>query len=315
MKTIAFFSNKGGAGKTNLVYHLSWMLQELGIDTVALDLDPQANLTTAFLSEEERSGTATVQRSLQPLLDRLGDLDRPPLEVLANHLALVPGDLGLGQLEDRFEEAWPLCLSDHPAEAEDALRVTTAFYRVATRAAERMKAEIVLIDLGPSLGPLNRAALVASDCVIVPLPADFDSLQGLRYLRVALDRWRDGWSQRQARRNLPAELPMPSGAMRPAGYIVLPYSGGHNRWVEGVASAYHHEILGEPEGSRREEADPHCLSVLKPYRSLIPLAREARKPMFLLRPADGAIGSQAEAVRDCYREFEELAVRLLKAID
>ena len=52
MKTVAFFNNKGGVGKTTLVYHLAWMYQELGVGVVALDLDPQANLTTAFLSEE-----------------------------------------------------------------------------------------------------------------------------------------------------------------------------------------------------------------------------------------------------------------------
>ena len=52
VKTIAFFNNKGGVGKTTLVYHLGWMYQELGLGVVALDLDPQANLTAAFLKEE-----------------------------------------------------------------------------------------------------------------------------------------------------------------------------------------------------------------------------------------------------------------------
>ena len=39
----------------------------------------------------------------------------------------------------------------------------------------------------------------------------------------------------------------------------------------------------------------------------MPLAQEARKPMFLLKPADGAIGGHAGAVRDCYRDFRALA--------
>ena len=45
MKTIAFFNNKGGVGKTTLVYHLAWMYAELGYSVVAADLDPQANLS------------------------------------------------------------------------------------------------------------------------------------------------------------------------------------------------------------------------------------------------------------------------------
>ena len=51
MTTVAFFNNKGGVGKTSLVYHLAWMLDELGQHVIAADLDPQANLTGMFLDE------------------------------------------------------------------------------------------------------------------------------------------------------------------------------------------------------------------------------------------------------------------------
>lgn len=49
---ITFFNNKGGVGKTSLVYHLAWMLADLGHRVVAADLDLQANLTAAFVDEE-----------------------------------------------------------------------------------------------------------------------------------------------------------------------------------------------------------------------------------------------------------------------
>jgi hypothetical protein len=62
------------------------------------------------------------------------------------------------------------------------------------------------------------------------------------------------------------------------------------------------------------ESDPHCLAALKHYRSLMPLAMEARKPMFRLKPADGAIGAHAQAVRDCYSDFHTLALRILSAV-
>ncbi len=38
MKSIIFFNNKGGVGKTTTVYHVAWMLSELGIKTIAVDL-------------------------------------------------------------------------------------------------------------------------------------------------------------------------------------------------------------------------------------------------------------------------------------
>jgi len=52
VKTLALFNNKGGVGKTTLLYHLAWMFSELGARVVALDLDPQSNLTSSFLSED-----------------------------------------------------------------------------------------------------------------------------------------------------------------------------------------------------------------------------------------------------------------------
>ena len=48
MKTVAFFNNKGGVGKTSLVYHLAWMFEHLGVRAIAVDLDPQSNLTSVF---------------------------------------------------------------------------------------------------------------------------------------------------------------------------------------------------------------------------------------------------------------------------
>ena len=50
---VAFFNNKGGVGKTSLVYHLAWMYAEMGQRVVAVDLDPQSNLTSFFLDEEQ----------------------------------------------------------------------------------------------------------------------------------------------------------------------------------------------------------------------------------------------------------------------
>ena len=48
---LTFFNNKAGVGKTSLVYHLARMLARIGHRVLACDLDPQANLTAAFLSE------------------------------------------------------------------------------------------------------------------------------------------------------------------------------------------------------------------------------------------------------------------------
>ncbi len=61
------------------------------------------------------------------------------------------------------------------------------------------------------------------------------------------------------------------------------------------------------------DSDPHRLADLKHYRSLMPLAQDARKPMFLLKAADGAIGGHAAAVSKCFDDFAALTANLLDA--
>ena len=52
MKSIAFFNNKGGVGKTSLIYHLAWMYADLGQRVLLADLDPQSNLTAMCFKDD-----------------------------------------------------------------------------------------------------------------------------------------------------------------------------------------------------------------------------------------------------------------------
>jgi chromosome partitioning protein len=111
---IAFFNNKGGVGKTSLVYHLSWMFAELGFRTLAADLDPQANLTAAFLEEEAledlwRDGghNRTIYGCIDPLVRGVGDVADPVTLSVEEGLSLVPGDLALSRFEDELATGWP----------------------------------------------------------------------------------------------------------------------------------------------------------------------------------------------------------------
>jgi chromosome partitioning protein len=303
------------------------MFREIGLRVLAVDLDPQSNLTTAFLSEDrlidlwpEGDHSETVLGDIQPLLDRLGDIMADPyVERIENRLWLLPGDLGLTTFEDRQALAWPMCLDDNIASAGDAFRVMTAYYRIMRRAAEANDIDIVLIDVGPNLGAINRAALVASDHVVIPLAADLFSLQGLRNLGPTLRGWREGWKKRLSGK-VPKGLSVPSGEMQPVGYVILQHAVRLDRptkayepWVKRIPEEYRAYILDRPTRQIRykiPDPDPQLLATLKHYRSLMPLAQEVRKPMFFLKPADGAIGAHVRAVQDCYSDFEALARRI-----
>lgn len=329
MKTIAFFNNKGGVGKTSMVYHLAWMFREMDYRVLAIDLDPQSNLTSAFLDEPELESLwpqgphlRTILGAVDPLIQSLGDIQSPVSTRIASKLHLIPGDLGLSSFEDRLSEAWSKCLDDNPANAGDGFRVMTSFYRVMSASSERDHADIVLIDVGPNVGAMNRAALVAADFVVIPLGADLFSLQGLRNLGPTLRTWRKGW-QKRIEGKVPANLsPLPSGSMAPVGYVLLNPSVRSNRpvkaykkWADRIPAVYAEEVLAQYQLDVDPETDPHKLAMIKHFKSLMPMAQDARKPMFLLKPADGAIGGHASAVQDCYDQFKYLAKRILTAAD
>lgn len=321
---IAFFNNKGGVGKTSLVYHAAWMMSELGLKILAADLDPQCNLTAAFLDEDkleelwpdDDDPPTTVYGAIRPLQKGVGDVTEPVLHKISDDLVLVAGDMLLSGFEDALSEAWPKCLDRD----ERSFRVISSFWRIIQMGAEKHDANVVLIDLGPNLGAINRAALIASDYVVIPLGPDLFSLQGLKNLGPALRNWREGWTERLPR-NPSKSLILPKGDMQPLGYIVMQHSvrqdrpvKAYEKWVARIPFIYRTSILNqELRLHRRFEigGDPHCFSLIRHYRSLMPMAQEARKPMFFLKPADGAIGAHAKSVQDAYHDFKELTKKIL----
>lgn len=320
MRTIAFFNNKGGVGKTSLVYHLAWMYADLGLPVLAADLDPQANLTSMFLDEDRIEDLwpngehqRTVYGTIQPLLDGTGDVSPAHVEKIAANLWLLPGDLSLSASEDELNSQWPDCLDRKPR----AFRVLSAIWRVIEQAAEEREARLVLFDVGPNLGAINRAAMIAAEHVVIPLAPDLYSLQGLRNLGPTLRRWRREWGERRDR-NPVGELSMPTGRMEPAGYVVMQHAmrldrpvKAYDRWMTRIPTVYHQSVLGEPDCSLTDvAADPACLASLKHYRSLMPMAQESLKPMFHLKAADGALGGHVYAVQDCYDDFQKLAMAI-----
>jgi cellulose biosynthesis protein BcsQ len=325
MKTIVLFNNKGGVGKTSLVYHLAWMYAELGLNALAVDLDPQANLSAMFLPEDrleelwpDGDHEDTVLGSIGPILRGTGDVRLPHVEQVSDRLGLIVGDLGLSRFEAKLSTAWPQCLDRD----EGAFRITSAFHRMIGQARESHDAQLALLDVGPNLGAINRAAILAAEHVVFPIAADLFSLQGLKNLGPTLRDWWAEWQDRLERRPRDPTLSLPRGSMNPSGYVVMQHAvrldrpaKAYQRWMERIPSTYRIEVLGLPGPAPPVGDDEHCLSLLKNYRSLMPLAQDALKPMFFLKPADGALGGHASAVRSCYEDFKRLAEAIAARVD
>src|SRR5579883_1117914 len=282
MISIAFFNNKGGVGKTSLVYHTAWMYTKLNYRVLAVDLDPQSNLSIMALGEErleklwpDDDHPDTLYGAVAPLFTGTGDISRAHVEELASGLGLLVGDLALSRIEDDLSTEWPRCLEGK----ERAFRVTTAFWRVIHEAAARHEANLVLIDVGPNLGAINRAALVASTHVVVPVAPDLFSLQGLKNLGPTLRQWRSTWQQ--ARQKAPSSLsPMPTGDMAPVGYVLMQHAErlgrptkAYSKWQQRMPAAYQESVLGQL--GARDDQDANLIYRIKHYRSLMPMAMEA----------------------------------------
>jgi len=331
---LTFFNNKGGVGKTSLIYHLAWMFASLNKRVVIADLDPQANLTAAFLSEDQieniwngpESGS-TVYQCVQPLMN-VGDLVNPVLQNIDHNLYLLPGDVALSDFENTLSESWPKSSDDKGLYRH--MRILTAFWQVMQMGAEEVKADIILVDVGPNLGAINRSVLLATDYVAIPLGADLFSLQGLKNLGPTLGDWRKSWINRVSNWNSSKEAKnypdfrLPDGQMKPIGYLCQQYGvrldrpiKAYDKWVLRIPGLYRAMVLDQKTGEDAgltPESDPYCLSMIKHYRSLISMGQEYRKPIFNLTSADGAIGAHANAVADSKKDFRLLATKIAQKI-
>ena len=322
MKKIIFFNNKGGVGKTTLVYHFTYMLAELGHKCLAVDLDPQANLSSMFLSDEEMEriygqdvDRETLISGIKPLDRGIGDIARVKVHNISSNIGLLAGDLDLSLFEDKLSANWSTCVDGDEA----AFRIVSSFSRIIENEARLFEAEYCIIDVGPNFGALNRATLIAADYVIVPMAADLFSMQGLRNLGRRLNIWKDEWKDRVSR-NRASDLSLPNGEILPLGYVVMQHGikesrpvQSYLRWANRIPSVFNEFVLGGINGLEiKVENDFNCLALLKHYHSLIPMAMEVRKPIFLLKPADGAIGAHYQAVLRAYADFKLLTEKILE---
>ncbi len=322
MRKIAFFNIKGGIGNTTTVYNLAWMFSEMGIKTIAVDFDPQSDLTTMFLRDSRlekiysNSHPHTLLDTITPIVNGDPAISVPSEEINEN-LRLIPGHLALSTFEDLLSEAWLKCLNSE----EYSFRISSIFKTIIDHVAKDFGAEVVLMDVGPNLGSINRAVNISSDFIVMPVSSDLFSSQALKNLGITLNKWKVQWQQR---RNLkPSNLnnSIPENRSKPLGYIVIQHSAKEINSVKSnlnrdnkIPVVYSEFVLNEAPGSNiSTEKDENCLGLLKQFKSLDPMSKEAKKPIFLLKPADGAIGAHAYAVRKSYREYEVLAKRILSS--
>ena len=327
MTIIAFPSVSRGAGQSSLVFHLAWMYADLGLSVVVADFDPQAGLTSKFLDtgqldalwSGEKATRKTVYGSLRPLLDGSGGFRPPQTVEISPGIDLLPGDPALAEAEPELARQWVQRL----APGASALRTLEGIRRMLEQSATEIAASLVLLDVGPNLGALNRAVLMTAENAVVPLATDVNSPHGLRSFGRTLWSWRREWEEfvRRGSGTGTGNSCLSAEAVRMAGYVVLDRAfflnrplDAPDRWAQRLAMEYQNAVLrdlGTLGQTLTGGSQP--LARLKHYTGLLPMAREARKPIFFLQAADGVIGSEVAAIQDCYFEFRDAARRIAES--
>jgi chromosome partitioning protein len=148
--TIAVLSQKGGTGKTTTVRTLTDVFTRVGLDVLAVDLDPQGNLSDYFDVPADADPTIA-----DVLAGRVKAAD-------AVHGGVIPANLGLAEAE--------LVLGGKMGREMTLRR--------ALREVSRQH-DLILVDCPPALGLLTVNAVVAADYALVSTEAQYFSLQGV----------------------------------------------------------------------------------------------------------------------------------------
>jgi len=165
MAVIAVFNQKGGVGKTTTCLNVTAALDIMQRFPVALDMDPQGHLTLAsgVTKVAPEASMSAFFKSKTPLTSLL--------KKTARGWQIIPASLDLAKIDALFG-------SDPKA---------ATLLRQGLREDLALTGEPILIDCCPMLGVLTLNALLATDRVLIPVSADFLSLQGVHRLDSALN--------------------------------------------------------------------------------------------------------------------------------
>lgn len=221
--SLALFNHKGGVGKTTLTVNLAFALADMGHTVLLVDSDPQCNLTSylvepdvvdKWLDESDGSHGQTVWSALSPLIESGKDMRLVKPFERAERVHLLPGDIRLSQYELNLQQSWLDCLQRKIRGFSE----TSALSVLASSCAKALDADYVLYDVGPNIGPLNRAILLGCDFFIVPAACDYFSTRALKTLGHSVANWIRDWEV--ISKLAPREVPLLPGRPAYIGYVL-----------------------------------------------------------------------------------------------
>jgi cellulose biosynthesis protein BcsQ len=344
-KIICLFNHKGGVSKTTTAFNLGWMMGLKGKKILLADFDPQCNLTGMVLGFKGEDDLAAIYGGTPPnnikdgLAPAFESQPRPIVsvecvEVVGNgNLLLLPGHIGLAEYETTLGIAQELsgsllALRNLPGSIRFLLDQTAAKYR----------SDIVLVDMSPSLGPLNQNLLMTADNFIVPLHPDYFSSMALSSLAKVLPRWKSWADTAYGTEALKtADYPFPEPRVAFIGAAIQKYrprlgraSKAFQRWIDQLTLGLRETLVPALEAvgmvDRRRFNDRLGIEPWTPllevadFNSLIALSQEFQVPVYALTAKQtgqvGAVWDQTEASMKVFADaFSQCADKIFALIE
>lgn len=319
--TISVFNNKGGVGKTTYMYHIAHVLSRRDQTVLMVDCDTQGNLTNYCLSDSEvaaawDSNGNSIYRVVEPIIRGTGDIVSPApskLQKATGDIYLVPGDLRLSDFEDRLGDTWNAARGGDEA----SLRVQSAIHRYIQKAIEATQATVVLIDMGPNLGALNRSVLASSDYFMTPVAPDLFSIQGTENLGNKLVSWKDQWNQ--IHNSWTGDhLELQHGSPVFLGYVLQMHNtrstdasgmtAGWRIYKDRLQKAIEENVVAKigDDQTFAWEDESFLLGQIPNLHSLVPYSQEARKPIFDCTGRDGLRGAHQTKAKESMALFDDI---------
>lgn len=343
---IALFNHKGGVSKTTTCFNLGWMLAEKGKKVLLVDCDPQCNLTgmtLGFKGEDElktvyeAEGVRNIRDGLAPAFESRPELLKPVIceEVPGQpNMYLLPGHLGLAEYEVTLGIAQELTgslvtLQNLPGSLRYLFDIT----------ADSIGADIVIVDMSPSLGSVNQNLLMTSDFFIVPMTPDYYSVMATDSLASVLPKWKKWAIQAQSNQTLlQASYPFPQTAPRFLGTVIQKYrlrqqgqpSAAFQQWINELNLGVKETLLPVLEANDMtldeavyqkagiEPGDP--ILQMSDFNGLIALSQKHQAPVFSLTDEQleqtGIVLERTKTSMENFRElFDESADTILELLE
>jgi cellulose biosynthesis protein BcsQ len=327
VKKIAFFNHKGGVGKTTLTVNIAQALTQLGKRVLLVDADPQCNLTAFYLTESdldklldessEENGGNTIWSAVRPVVLGRGPIAKIEPFELNDNLFLIAGDVFLSDYEEELSAAW----TDSFARKSRGYDVTCAISDCIKNVAKERHIDVVLYDVGPNVGALNRAIILDSDYFITPVAADLFSLRALTTVGKAIARWISDWKTVRGLATDPDKKRLLHGTPIYLGYVTSAFkvsSGAkkanpHQLWENKIASRVSRKVIDE-----LKKVNAHCIleghgNKIGDVKHFHSLAAKAQEVGLAIGSLKGHVNpGHVAQVQEANTEFLALAKEIVK---